>query len=76
MCRQDATHDDFHGDEHTRGILPLIPMEDTLVGYRYARVVLQFPLLQPRQAAAYLHDVVPCPFVHLWVGVSDIVEDV
>ena len=51
-------------------------MEDALVGYRHARVVLQFPFLQLHQAATDLHDVVPRPFVHLWVSVSDIVEDV
>ena len=75
MYRQ-LTHDDFHGDEHTRGVFLLIPVEDTLVSYCHAWVVLQFPLLQLCQAAANFHDVVPHPFVHLWVSVSNVVEDV
>ena len=75
MYRQ-FTHDDFHSDEHTRGVFPLIPVEDTLVRYCHARVVFQFPLLQLCQAAANFHDVVSHPFVHLWVSVSNVVEDV
>ena len=39
-------------------------------------MVLQFAFLQLRQAAADLHDVVPRPFVHLWVSVSDVVKNV
>ena len=46
QSRSMATHDDFHGDEHARGVLPLAPVEDALVGYCNARMVLQFPLLQ------------------------------
>jgi len=39
-------------------------------------MVLQFPSLQLRQTVANFHDVVPGPFIHLWVSVSDVVENV
>ena len=76
MCSSELTHDDFHGDEHTRRVLPLVPVEDALVGYRHAWMILQFPLLQLGQAGANFHNVVPRPFVHLWVSVSNVIEDV